>query len=339
MCEKEKVSVIITTFGIPEKLERAINSVLNQTYKNIELIVVDDNNPTSEGRIAVESIMKKYTCQKTDMEIKYIKHAQNMNGSAARNTGIKNSTGKYIAFLDDDDIYLPDRIEFSVEKMDENKDLIGICVGVAHSYGKKIIGISQMSANTILSAKMILLDQMSIGTGSNIFLKRRIVLDVGGFDINFARFQDLEFMIRVSRLGKVLFAEKILIVKDGTTVRAPKYAIQRDAFELFDKKFKKEIDELSVDETEQYLTNRLLILYFSAISGSDKNNIINAGMNLRATKNTSLKSKISVLPPSVLKIIYKINNLKVRIMKNIFLPIKYKKILGRQQYDYIVSLL
>ena len=128
MCEKEKVSVIITTFGIPEKLERAINSVLNQTYKNIELIVVDDNNPTSEGRIAVESIMKKYTCQKTDMEIKYIKHAQNMNGSAARNTGIDYmlkscKDDDYLIFIDADDWVEPEFLQTLFDLMDKNVGL------------------------------------------------------------------------------------------------------------------------------------------------------------------------------------------------------------------------
>ena len=68
-----KVSVIITTYGKPYKLVRAINSVLNQTYKNIELMVVDDNNPDTEARKAVENIMIDYVNKFQDKVI-YIQH-------------------------------------------------------------------------------------------------------------------------------------------------------------------------------------------------------------------------------------------------------------------------
>ena len=83
---KEKmVSVIIPTYKRADYLTRAIDSVLNQTYNNIEIIVVDDNNSNSTDRKNTESIMQKYN---ENSKIKYIKHSKNMNGSAARNTGV-----------------------------------------------------------------------------------------------------------------------------------------------------------------------------------------------------------------------------------------------------------
>ena len=97
---KIKVSVIITTYKRADMLSRAINSVLNQTYKNIEVIVVDDNGNGSEYRLKTEIIMNKYS--QID-NLKYIKHKENKNGSAARNTGIREATGDIICFLDDDD--------------------------------------------------------------------------------------------------------------------------------------------------------------------------------------------------------------------------------------------
>lgn len=112
-----KVSVVIPTYKRPKYLKRALDSVLRQTYKNIEIIVVDDNNSDDEYRIETEKFMKKFN----DSRIKYIKHERNKNGSAARNTGIKNSSGKYITFLDDDDEFADQRIEKLVQCM-ENLD-------------------------------------------------------------------------------------------------------------------------------------------------------------------------------------------------------------------------
>ena len=93
------VSVIIPTYNRPTYLRRCLESVLNQTYKNIEIFVVDDNNPETEARIETEKIMNEYVNGKN---VTYLKHNFNKNGSAARNTGWKHSSGKYITFLDDD---------------------------------------------------------------------------------------------------------------------------------------------------------------------------------------------------------------------------------------------
>ena len=90
-----KVSVIIPTHNRPEYVGRAIKSVLNQTYQDFEIIVVDDG---LEKR--AEPVINKIT----DSRIKYIKHEQEKGGSAARNTGIRAAQGEYIAFLDNDDV-------------------------------------------------------------------------------------------------------------------------------------------------------------------------------------------------------------------------------------------
>ena len=105
---EEKVSVIIPTYNRAESLKRAIDSVLNQTYKNVEIIVVDDNNPNTTYREENEKSIKKYYGE--NEKVKYIKHPENKNGAAARNTGIRNATGKYITFLDDDDYFMNNRI-------------------------------------------------------------------------------------------------------------------------------------------------------------------------------------------------------------------------------------
>lgn len=103
-----KVSIIIPTYKRSDYLIRAIDSVINQTYSNIEVIVIDDNDPYSEFRKATEIKMQKYFNNK---KVKYLKNEKNLGGALTRNIGIREATGDYITFLDDDDVYLPYKIE------------------------------------------------------------------------------------------------------------------------------------------------------------------------------------------------------------------------------------
>ena len=102
------VSVIITTYRRSDKIERAIESVLNQTYKNIEIIIVDDNSNEPEERKKTKKIVKKYS------EIKYIQNKENLGGALSRNVGIDNANGDFIAFLDDDDKYTEDKLKNNI---------------------------------------------------------------------------------------------------------------------------------------------------------------------------------------------------------------------------------
>ena len=106
------VSVVIPTYSRNTTLCKAIDSVINQTYKNLEIIVVDDNPADSEWRQSTEKLMEQY---RKDPRVRYLKNKKNLGGSGARNEGIKASKGDYIAFLDDDDEYLPAKIEKQLE--------------------------------------------------------------------------------------------------------------------------------------------------------------------------------------------------------------------------------
>ncbi len=111
------VSVVIPTYSRNDMLVNAINSVLKQTHQNFEILVIDDNKEDSEWRKSTEELMKAYD---KDARIRYIKNSVNMGGSGARNEGIKASKGDYIAFLDDDDEYYPERIEKQIIKFLES---------------------------------------------------------------------------------------------------------------------------------------------------------------------------------------------------------------------------
>jgi glycosyltransferase involved in cell wall biosynthesis len=106
------VSVIITTYNRDEFLEDAINSVVNQTYKNIEILVIDDGS----SRKYAEAICNKF---------ENCKYFYKVNGgiSSARNFGTQNATGDFIAFLDDDDLFMPEKIEKQIAILTNNLDV------------------------------------------------------------------------------------------------------------------------------------------------------------------------------------------------------------------------
>ena len=122
--EKPLVSVIITTYERGSELKRALISVISQTYQNIEIIIVDDNTKDTYSQ-TIKNIIKD--CG--DQRIKYIKNPKNLGGAMSRNAGIKNARGEFIAFLDDDDEYLPEKIEKQLALFDKTSDKTALIYG------------------------------------------------------------------------------------------------------------------------------------------------------------------------------------------------------------------
>lgn len=118
------VSIIIPTYNRPDFLRRSIDSCLKQTYNNIEILVIDDNDPQSVSRLETNLLINKYYSQTTNL--RYIKRDYNGGGSEARNTGIKTANGKYIAFLDDDDEFGEKYIENQYKSVLEHNTEISI---------------------------------------------------------------------------------------------------------------------------------------------------------------------------------------------------------------------
>ena len=121
------VSVVIPTYSRNDTLRKAIDSVLGQTYQNLEIIVIDDNPADSEWRKSTEELMAKYAGVH---RIRYLKNKENLGGAGARNEGIKAASGEYIAFLDDDDLYFEKKIEKQLEcflKSNNDKLALVLC--------------------------------------------------------------------------------------------------------------------------------------------------------------------------------------------------------------------
>jgi glycosyltransferase involved in cell wall biosynthesis len=205
---KDLVSIIIPTYSRPVYLKRAIYSVLNQTYKNIEVVVVDDNDATSKYRKETEIVMTEFT---ENTKVKYIKHSKNKNGSAARNTGLKESKGYYIALLDDDDEFLPLKLEKQVEVLNKLDDSFG---GVYCNYQQLLKGKITAKYKNIEEGNIVeslLLCNNSICGGSTLLLKRTVLQDLNGFDISFLRYQDWELLVRFFREHRLGISSDILV--------------------------------------------------------------------------------------------------------------------------------
>lgn len=197
-------------------------------------------------------------------KVTYKKHKKNRNGSAARNTGIAIAKGAMIAFLDDDDYYLPDRIKKSVDYLDKNKQVEGVYVGVDILDYEGNLNYT-IRPNKELHISDLLQDESIIGTGSNIFLRSNIIKEVGLFDESFIRRQDIEFMIRVCHFGRIGFISERLIIKSmNETSNLPKYENMKNVINNFSEKFKTDIDFLG-EEKKRYYAMQYRTLFRTAL--------------------------------------------------------------------------
>ena len=190
--EKPLVSVVIPTYKNRGLLCNSIETALSQDYQNLEVIVVDDNNPGSDERVATESQMERY---KDNARVQYIKHAKNINGAAARNTGIKAAKGEIIAFLDDDDEFLPGKISAQVSFLQSHKDYQAV-YNLATVNGQPVKTLPYEGDATI----PLLKNQTRMFTPSLMFWKYTL-LEIGGFDESFRRHQDYELLIKFFAKG------------------------------------------------------------------------------------------------------------------------------------------
>ena len=193
------VTVVIPTYRRPTYLTRAMNSVRNQSYQNLEIIVVDDNNEGDSYRTETELIMVRIT----DSRVRYMKHESNRNGSAARNTGMNHAHGKYITFLDDDDEFEEDKILEQVKCMEALGDDWVACYTLMTRYRAG----SLIDKSTDCKSGNLYLDcfknELYLNAGSNLLIRTQVVKELGGFDDSFRRMEDLEFLIRVAERGKI----------------------------------------------------------------------------------------------------------------------------------------
>jgi glycosyltransferase involved in cell wall biosynthesis len=196
----KKVSVIIPVYGVEKYIATTVQSVLDQTYKNFELLIIDDASP--DQSIAI--------CEQfTDPRIKIIRQA-NRGLAGARNTGIRNAQGEYLAFLDGDDLWLPEKLEKHVAHLEKSPT-----VGISFSRSAFIneagqpLGTYQMPKLKGITVPHLLC-RNPVGNGSAPVIRREVFeaikfqdnlygcVEDFYFDENFRQCEDIECWIRIA---------------------------------------------------------------------------------------------------------------------------------------------
>ncbi len=204
------VSVVIPTYNRAHLLGRAIQSVLNQTYHDFEIIVVDDGSTDN-----TEEVVKSFN----DPRIHYTRHDQNRGGSAARNTGIKMARGEYIAFQDSDDEWLPEKLQKQMKVFESAPPEVGVVyTGFWRiECDKRIYIPSGKISRKEGNIQGELLKGNFVTTQATV-LKKECFEKAGMFDQRLPRFQDWELFIRISKYYEFKCIDEPLVISYFTPV-------------------------------------------------------------------------------------------------------------------------
>jgi glycosyltransferase involved in cell wall biosynthesis len=199
-----KVSVIIPTHNRAELLKRAIQSVLNQTYQDFELIVVDDGS-TDNTEEVVRSL--------NDEKLRYLRHDKNRGAGAARNTGIRAAEGRYVAFQDSDDEWLPAKLEKQIRIIESAPSEVGVVyTGFWRIEDHKKVYIpSPRITPKEGNIHDILLKGNFIGTPVAL-VKRECFDRAGIFDEKLPKLEDWELWIRISKYYQFRYIDEPLVI-------------------------------------------------------------------------------------------------------------------------------
>lgn len=205
MNDKEPtVSIIIPTYNRAYLIERSIKSVLDQTYKDFEVIIVDDASTDN-----TEEIIRLFENNK----IKYVKNETNKGANAARNTGLQLSKGKYVAFQDSDDEWLPTKLEKQINILIHSDPKIGV---VYTGYYRIKNNVREYIPSSSIVQKegdlhSVLLKKNFIGMPT-VVIKKECFEKVGMFDERLPRLQDWEMWIRISKHYEFKFIDTPLVL-------------------------------------------------------------------------------------------------------------------------------
>lgn len=225
-----KISAIIPTYNRKNVISRAIDSALNQTYPMHEIIVVDDGS--TDG---TEDFLKK----KYGKKIRYFKQ-KNQGPSAARNLGIKKSTGDWIAFLDSDDEWLPKKTEKQTNAMEQD---INIGINSSDAYtankerynGKGRVNKGNHTIRRLDRPLAILLTKNFVPT-STVLAKKTELQDAGLFDLRYNLSEDYKLWCYIALKNSFIYVSEALIIQHETkgSLRSDKIGIHKSAIEILD---------------------------------------------------------------------------------------------------------
>lgn len=191
---KPVVSVIIPTYKRGYCIAACLRSVLAQSFDDFEIIVVDDASG-DDTQAQVASV--------ADPRIVYLPHATNQGGAVARNTGIARARGEFIAFLDSDDLWLPDKLQkqiVSLQRLGPTWGLSYTWLACVDDDGKETLRINPEIDGQCFEEMLV---SNFIGSFSNVVVRKALLIDVGALDVAFRSCQDWDLFIRLTRCASV----------------------------------------------------------------------------------------------------------------------------------------
>lgn len=185
MTNQPLISIYLPTHNRSKKLARAIESVINQTYQNYELIICDDGSLDETKTISDEYVKK-------NKKIRYLRNPNPLGACSARNLGIFSARGEFITGLDDDDEFTQDRLEELHNCWNDNYSFI--CSNIINIYKNKNPSIEYKKNKTEFTLKDLLLRNEA---SNQIFTKTERLKSVGGFTPNVKRLQDWDTWTKI----------------------------------------------------------------------------------------------------------------------------------------------
>lgn len=202
MDKPPRLSVVIPTFNRAHVLGRAIESVLGQTYHDLELIVVDDGSVDD-----TEAIVGKIT----DTRLRYVRQPKNRGVSAARNRGIEEARGEWLAFLDSDDLWLPQKLERQFAAL-SGIDCVASYCAMLRIDGENRVRIPYKPDGLNSGTRpwpSLLMD--GIWYSQTWLLPRRIVVQAGLFDERMSIWEDWDLFLRIAMQGPIHHLPEVLV--------------------------------------------------------------------------------------------------------------------------------
>lgn len=216
------ISVIIPTYNRSKFISEAIESVINQSYPDWELIVVDDFSTDN-----TEEIVTNFILRDDSSRIKYIKNERKKGVSGARNTGIKYSKEKYIAFLDSDDFWDKDNLKLKAEILNSNQSVDALISDCSFFGEVEKYCISEFYIKELFHDKFWVRKNMSLSIAQgpiilfmlkngfpfrvqSLLLKKELLDKVGLFNENMIYYEDSDFILKCFYFGKVGYLDKKL---------------------------------------------------------------------------------------------------------------------------------
>ncbi len=199
-------SIIIPTYNRPQLLQRAIKSVLTQSFENYEIIVVDDGSNKD-----IASVIENFC----DHRIIYFRHEQSRGASAARNTGIQNARGTWLSFLDDDDEFLPHFLSKTFDRLQAASEETGFCwCGIQRvwdrEHGEEIVDETTFQEYDP-SGVQPELQYLSVGTNYGLTVRNACFREIGGFSEELSSVVDTDLLFRLGKKYKYTIVPDVLV--------------------------------------------------------------------------------------------------------------------------------